>query len=96
MGKIGSDAALEVADMVLFNDKIEKIPFLVKLSRKVLSTIKRNIVISMSINLISVVLSFFGWLNPVFGAIVHNCSSVFVVLSSALLLLEKDKKAIDK
>ncbi|MBQ2723609.1 MAG: cadmium-translocating P-type ATPase [Clostridia bacterium] len=96
MGKMGSDAALEVADMVLFNDKVEKIPFLVKLSRKVLSTIKRNIAISMTINLVAVVLSFFGWLNPVFGAIVHNCSSVFVVLSSALLLLEKDKKGIDK
>ncbi len=90
MGGIGSDVSLEVADMVLMNDKIEKVPFLCKLSKKTMSTIKRNIVLSMTINLVSVLLSFFGILTPALGAVVHNCSSVFVVFSSTLLLTVKE------
>lgn len=93
MGAMGSDIALEVADVALMTDSIEKIPGLLKLSKKTLFAIKRNIIFSMSVNLIAVILSFFGLLTPVLGALVHNCSSVFVVFSSSLLLLVKDKKS---
>lgn len=89
MGSIGSDVALEVADMTILNSDIGSLKGLFKLSRRVLGTIKRNIVISMAINIAAVVLSTLGTLGPVGGALLHNASSVFVVSSSALLLLGK-------
>lgn len=47
-------------------------------------------VISLIINLTAVVLSAAGVLDPVTGALWHNCGSVFVVVNAALLLREKD------
>ncbi|MEG2158885.1 MAG: HAD-IC family P-type ATPase, partial [Clostridia bacterium] len=87
MGAVGSDVALEVADMAIMNDDITKVVGLIKFSRQVIGTIKRNIIIAMCINLIAVVLSFVGVLTPIWGALVHNCSSLLVVASSASLLL---------
>lgn len=89
MGALGSDAAIETADVSLMTSDIGKVPDLLRLSKEVLFTIKRNIGISMTINVLAVILSTMGVLNPVTGAIVHNISSVFVVLSSALILTKK-------
>ncbi len=89
MGVLGSDSAIETADVSLMTGDIRKVPELLGLSKIVLKTIKRNICISMSINTLAVILSTFGLLTPVTGAIVHNVSSVIVVLSSALILTKK-------
>ena len=91
MGALGSDVAIETAEVALLNDKIELVPSLVRVAKKVLSTIKRNIVIAMSINFAAVILSSFAILNPVTGALVHNCTSLLVVGSSALILFDKEK-----
>lgn len=85
MGSMGSDIAVEAADIALMNDDISKIPYLKKLSRSTLNTIKGNITASMCINFIAVTLSVLGLLNPVTGALVHNAGSVLVVLNAALL-----------
>lgn len=90
MGGIGSDIAVEAADAVLVSDDIQRIPYLIKISQKVMSKIKVNIILSMSLNFIAVVLSVMGILNPVIGALVHNIGSVAVVINSALLLTSKD------
>lgn len=90
MGGIGSDIAVEAADAVLVSDDIQRIPYLMKISQKVLRKINVNIIISMSLNFIAVVLSIIGVLNPVLGALVHNAGSVAVVINSALLLFKKD------
>lgn len=92
MGALGNDLAIDTADMAILNSDIGKVKNVLSLSRRVLNTIKRNIVIAMSINLIAVVLSTFGILTPVSGAIVHNFTSILVVLSSALLLRNKGDK----
>ena len=89
MSAMGSDVAIETADVAIMNSDIKNIYNTLKLARKTLNTIKRNIIISMCINVASVVLSLFGILTPITGAIVHNVSSVFVVLSSALILKTK-------
>ncbi len=86
MGAMGSDAALEVADVVLMNDDLFKVSGLIRLSRRVLTTITINIIAGMAINLGSVALSALGILTPALGALVHNASSVFVVSNSALIL----------
>ena len=85
MGSVGSDVAIEAADIALLGDDIGKIPYLKKLSNSTLFTIKANIIISMTINAAAIVCSVLGLLNPVTGAIVHNAGSCLVVLNAALL-----------
>lgn len=85
MGNIGSDIAIDAADIALINDNIESLPYLKKLSLLTIQTIKINITISMVLNLLGIVLSVAGVLTPVTGAIVHNLGSVLVVLNAARL-----------
>ena len=85
MGSVGSDVAIEAADIALLGDDIGKIPYLKKLSNSTLFTIKANIAMSMTINAAAIVCSVLGLLNPVTGAIVHNAGSCLVVLNAALL-----------
>ena len=92
MGALGSDAAIETAEVALMTSDIKKLPLLVRLGRRALMTIKINIILSMTINVCSVVLSTLGLLNPITGALVHNVSSVLVVLHSSLLLAYKGNK----
>ncbi|MBR4800911.1 MAG: cation-translocating P-type ATPase [Clostridia bacterium] len=94
MGGIGSDIAIDSADITILGDDVKKVDDTIKLSKRVMFAIKRNIVIAMGINAIAVVLSFLGLLQPWSGALVHNFTSVLVVASSALLLYDfkKSKK----
>jgi P-type E1-E2 ATPase len=86
MGGIGSDVAIESSDVVLVQDDLSRVPYLIGLSRRVLAKIRQNIVISLSINAVATVLAATGVLDPVIGALVHNAGSVFVVLNSLFLL----------
>ncbi|WP_300672005.1 cation-translocating P-type ATPase [Desulfoluna sp.] len=90
MGLRGSDVALETADIVLMNDRLEKLPFLVDLSRKMSLTIKINIALSFTINLIAVILGFLGVLTPILGAITHNIGSILVVALAASLRYSRE------
>lgn len=83
MGLHGSDAALETADIVLMNDRLDKLGFLFSLSRTMCRVIQINIAISFLINLFSVIAGFMGWLTPILGAITHNIGSILVVGLSA-------------
>lgn len=92
MGSIGSDIAIDVADIALVNDDIKELPHLVGLSRKMMRTIKYNFIFSMILNIVAIVLAITGKLNPVVGALVHNAGSVAVIINSALLLKWRSKK----
>ncbi len=96
MGSVGSDVAIEAADIALLGDDIGKIPYLKKLSNSTLFTIKANIILSMTINAVAIVCSVLGLLNPVTGAIVHNAGSCLVVLNAALLYDRKFDDSIKK
>lgn len=85
MGTMGSDIAVEAADIALVGDEISKIPYLKRLSRATVKTIKFSISLSLLINLVAIVLSFLEVLTPTTGALVHNAGSVLVVLIAALL-----------
>lgn len=85
MGSMGSDIAVEAADIALMSDDISKIPYLKRLSNATVKTIKLSITLSMCINFLAVTLSVLGLLNPATGALVHNAGSCFVVLIAALL-----------
>lgn len=85
MGSMGSDIAVEAADIALMSDDISKLPYLKKLANATVTTIKFSITLSMCINFLAVTLSVLGKLNPTTGALVHNAGSCFVVLIAALL-----------
>lgn len=85
MGSMGSDIAIESADIALMSDDLSQIPYLKRLANAAIRTIKVNIAASMLINLVAITLSVMGVLTPVTGALVHNVGSVLVVLNAALL-----------
>lgn len=85
MGSMGSDIAVEAADIALMGDDISKIPYLKRLSNATVATIRLSITLSMCINFAAVTCSVLGILNPTTGALVHNAGSCFVVLIAALL-----------
>ena len=86
MGGIGSDIAVDAADIALVNDDIRELPHLLALSRRMMRTIRINLVLSMALNFAAIALAITGVLNPVVGALVHNAGSVLVIVHSALLL----------
>lgn len=92
MGSMGSDIAVEAADIALMSDDIAKIPYLKRLSNATVNTIKVSITLSMCINFLAVTLSVLGILTPTTGALVHNAGSCFVVLIAALLYDRKFEK----
>ena len=85
MGSMGSDIAVEAADIALMSDDISKIPYLKRLSNATVKTIKCSIALSMCINFAAITASLFELLTPTTGALVHNAGSCFVVLIAALL-----------
>lgn len=85
MGSMGSDIAIDAADVALMSDDISKIPYLKRLSNATVRTIKASITLSMCINFVAIVLSLMEVLTPTTGALVHNAGSCFVVLIAALL-----------
>lgn len=86
MGGVGSDIAVEAADIVLVNDNVKEIPHLVALSKRMMTTIKINLSFSLLLNFVAIILAMIGTLSPVWGALVHNGGSLLVVANSALLL----------
>ena len=86
MGGIGSDIAVDAADIALVNDDVRELPHLLALARRMMVTIKLNLTFSMTLNFVAIALAITGILNPVVGALVHNAGSVLVIINSALLL----------
>ena len=94
MGEIGSDIAMDAADIVLVDDEVKELPHLLQLSKRMMVTITCNLSFSMGLNLLAIVLAITGILNPVVGALVHNTGSVLVIINSALLLRWRKKDDI--
>ena len=86
MGGVGSDIAVDAADIALVDDEIRELPHLLSLSRRMMTTIKVNLTFSMTLNFLAIALAITGFLGPVIGALVHNAGSVLVIINSALLL----------
>ncbi len=92
MGTMGSDIAVEAADIALTSDDISRIPYLIRLSRATLGTIRFGIATSLIINFGAIALSLMKVLTPTTGALVHNAGSVLVVLIASLLYDRKFDK----
>lgn len=91
MGGVGSDIAVDAADIALVDDEVKELPHLIALSHRMMTTIKLNMTFSMALNFAAIILAIIGTLNPVVGALVHNAGSVLVITNSAFLLNWKKK-----
>lgn len=95
MGSIGTAVAMETADIVLLKDDVGQIPYVLELSQATMSTIKKNIVFSMTMNVTSVILSGLGVFGPVVGAMMHEVAAVPVIANSARLITRKPGKRLE-
>ena len=86
MGSMGNDLAVGSSDVMIMNDDIGRIPGLVRLCRRSVRTIIAGLTLSMTINIIGVILGIVGTIGPIEGAIIHNLGSFFVILLAASLL----------
>lgn len=86
MGAAGSDVALETADVALLSDKIENLPFVIGLSRKSKSIIKQNLWISLGVVAILIPATLFGFASIGPAVLMHEGSTLIVVLNALRLL----------
>jgi Cd2+/Zn2+-exporting ATPase len=89
MGLTGTDVAIETAEVGLLSDDLSKIPYLINISQKAINTIWQNVAFSLSILSMAVILTIPGILTPVTGALLHELSSIPVIMNSARLITYK-------
>ena len=93
MGARGADAALEQADVVLMNDKLENFLAAFRLSRRARSIIRQNLFISLGTVVVLVTFALFGKIPLTLGVVGHEGSTVVVVMNSLRLLFGGGKKS---
>jgi Cd2+/Zn2+-exporting ATPase len=86
MGAAGSDVAIHSASIALLNSNLDRIPFLVDLSRKTIAVIRQNMVIGGLFIVAFVALAGAGYVTPVMAAMLHVVSGLAVVFNSARLV----------
>lgn len=91
MGRGGADVAVESADAALVSDDLLRLPHLVRLSRRAVGVIRQNLLFSLGVLLVAVGMTAAGALTPVTGALVHELSSIPVILNSVRLIGARDR-----
>ena len=86
MGGTGSDVALETADLVLMSEGLRQLPFAVKLSRTATSVIRQNLIVALGVSAALILASIFGWVQISEAVILHEGSTLVVVLNGLRLL----------
>lgn len=90
MGAMGSDLAIQSADIALMNNNLHNIPFVVRLARRTRAIVYQNLGLSMAISVLMITLSAFGVISALAGSILHNCGAFAVLLNSSRILKIKD------
>jgi Cd2+/Zn2+-exporting ATPase len=91
MGLAGTDVALETADVALLSDDLEKLPHLASLSQDAIKAIRQNLAFSLGVLAIAVALTIPAILHPVTGALLHELSSIPVIMNSARLITRRSR-----
>ena len=88
MGAMGTDAALETADVALMSDDLSKLPWLIRHSRRTLRNIQQNIIFALGLKLVFIVLTLFG-LASLWMAIAADTGATLLVVFNSLRLLNR-------
>lgn len=86
MGAMGSDLAIQSADIALMNNNLDNIPFIINLSKRTRHIIYQNLILSVVISLLMIGLSVFGVISALFGAVFHNVGAFVVLINSSRIL----------
>lgn len=89
MGAMGSDLAIQSADIALMNNNLENIPFAVKLAKYTRKIIYQNLALSIGISAVMIALSAFGVISALAGTVLHNCGAFAVLLNSSRIIKKK-------
>lgn len=87
MGSRGTDLAIETADVTLAGDDPMKIPDLLQVSRQTMNTVRQNFGVVIGLNTLAIILGATGMITPMTSAVIHNLTTVGVVLNSTRLLV---------
>jgi Cd2+/Zn2+-exporting ATPase len=90
MGAMGSDTAIQSADIALMNNNLSNIPFVIKLAQKTKNIIYQNIVLAFSVSIVMIFLAGAGIITPIVGAFFHNIGAFLVLINSGRVLSNKD------
>ena len=91
MGAMGSDLAIESADIALMNNNLMNIPFVIDLAKTTRRTIYQNLGLSISISVVMIALSAFGVISAIAGSILHNFGAFAVLINSSRILRNESK-----
>jgi manganese/zinc-transporting P-type ATPase C len=86
VGARGSDVAVETSDIALASDDLRHIAEMVRMSRETMRVIRQNYAMAVGVNSAGLCLAALGRLNPIVAAVLHNLSTILVVLNSARLI----------
>ncbi len=86
MGAAGSDVAINSASIALMNNNLERLPFLIRLSRRTMSVVHQNLMMGISFIVVLEILSAMGWIKPILGAVFHFVAACAVIFNSARLV----------
>lgn len=92
MGGLGSDAAIEAADVVIMDDDLSKIEEAIQISKRTIRIVKQNIIFALSIKMFFLVLGTFGFANMLEAVFADVGVSVLAILNSMRTLKINDKK----
>jgi Cd2+/Zn2+-exporting ATPase/Cu+-exporting ATPase len=92
MGAMGSDLAIESADIALMNNNLDNIPFAIRLARRTRGIIYQNLMLSIGISVTMIALSAFGVINALAGSLLHNLGAFAVLLNSSRILRSEENK----
>ena len=87
MGALGSDAAIESADVVIMDDRISKIPMAIKISKKTMSIVWQNIIFALGVKILFLILGALGYIS-MWGAVFADVGVTLVAILNALRSLQ--------
>jgi Cd2+/Zn2+-exporting ATPase/Cu+-exporting ATPase len=86
MGAMGSDTAIQSADIALMNNNLSNIPFVLKLAQKTKNIIYQNIILAFSVSIVMIFLAGAGIITPIVGAFFHNIGAFLVLVNSGRVM----------
>lgn len=89
MGAMGSDLAIQSADIALMNNNLLNIPFSIRLAKRTKRIIYQNLALSIGISTLMIGLSAFGVISALMGSVLHNVGAFAVLINSSRILKTK-------